>query len=84
MGFCMAKDMRMAANQLVRDSTRNRVEIEALLFLSELGMLPSVRSVNSGLPIGAEFSMFADGSLDELAAAARGRRPEAIADEFGE
>ena len=31
-----------------------------------------------------EFSMFADGSLDELAAAARGRRPEAIADEFSE
>ena len=31
-----------------------------------------------------EFSMFADGSLDELAAAAGGRRPEAIADEFSE
>ena len=31
-----------------------------------------------------KFSMFADGSLDELAAVAGGRRPEAIADEFSE
>ena len=31
-----------------------------------------------------KFSMFADGSLDELAAVAGGRRPKAIADEFSE
>ena len=31
-----------------------------------------------------EFSMFADGSLNELAAVAGGRRPKAIADEFSE
>ena len=38
MGLCIAKDMRMAANQLVSNSMSNRVKIEALLFLSELGM----------------------------------------------